>query len=67
MKDVYVKEGQTVTRQQKIGTMGNSGFVVPKPSASNPTAGTHLHYALYIGSPNKGGKHINPYTIYRKK
>lgn len=67
MKDVYVKEGQTVTRGQKIGTMGNSGYVVPKPTASNPTAGTHLHYALYIGSPNKGGRHINPYTLYRKK
>ena len=45
--------------------MGNTGNVYPIPKSSNPTAGTHLHYAVYIGNPSAGGYHINPMRIYR--
>ena len=47
LKDIYVKVGQVVSAGDKIATMGNSGFVVPAPTAANPTAGTHLHFAVY--------------------
>ena len=64
MKDIYVTEGQTVARGQQIGTMGNTGNVYPVPSASNPYAGTHLHFGVYIGTPYSGGYTINPYNLY---
>ncbi len=60
-----VVEGQTVTRGQRIGAMGNSGFVSPKPSASNPYAGTHLHFAFFYGPPGEGGQYTNPWNFYR--
>lgn len=65
MKKIYVKKGQIVARGQQIGEMGNTGWVVPKPTAARPTAGTHLHFSVYIGIPYHGGQHINPYRLYR--
>lgn len=65
MKKIYVKEGQTVSRGQQIGEMGNTGYVIPRPSAARPTAGTHLHFAVYIGPAYEGGYHINPWRLYR--
>lgn len=62
MKDVYVSEGQTVARGQKIGTMGNTGNVYPVPSSYNPYGGTHLHFSVRRGSPY--GSHINPLNLY---
>ena len=35
--------GKYFTSDQYIGMMGNTGYVIPKPTASNPDAGTHLH------------------------
>lgn len=64
MKDIYVSEGQTVARGQKIGTMGNTGNVYPVPSSSNPYAGTHLHFGVYIGMPYAGGYTISPLSLY---
>lgn len=64
MKDLTVKQGQTVERGQLIGHMGNSGHVVPAPTPSNPYAGTHLHFGVYIGVPYRGGYHINPMRLY---
>ena len=64
MKDIYVKEGQTVARGQKIGTMGNTGNVYPVPNSYNPYGGTHLHFGVYIGTPYAGGYTINPYNLY---
>lgn len=60
-----VVKGQTVSRGQKIGTMGNTGFVSPKPTASNPYAGTHLHFAFYYGPPGEGGQYTNPWNFFR--
>lgn len=62
LKDVYVKEGQTVARGQKIGTMGNTGHCEPAPTAKNPYAGTHLHFEIRQGSAY--GTKINPYKLY---
>ena len=64
LKDIKVKEGQVVSRGEVIGTMGNTGNVVPVPTYSNPYAGTHLHFALYIGEPYKGGYAVNPMRLY---
>lgn len=64
MSDLTVKTGQTVERGQVIGHMGNTGHVVPAPTPSNPYAGTHLHFALYIGEPYRGGYHTNPMRLY---
>ncbi|MBQ6282671.1 MAG: peptidoglycan DD-metalloendopeptidase family protein [Bacilli bacterium] len=52
----YVKAGDVVKRGQKIGAMGCTG---------SACTGTHLHFATYKGPPGRGGKHFNPYTIYR--
>lgn len=62
MKDVYVSEGQTVARGQKIGTMGNTGNVYPIPTSSNPYSGTHLHFSVRKGAPY--GASINPLGLY---
>jgi len=64
LKDIYVSKGQNVSRGQVIGTMGNTGNVSPAPSSSNPYAGTHLHFGLYIGEPYNGGYSINPMSLY---
>lgn len=64
LKDINVSEGQVVSRGQVIGTMGNTGNVVPVPTAGNPTGGTHLHFGLYIGEPYNGGYAVNPMRLY---
>lgn len=40
------------TKGQNIGAVGNSGFVIPAPTTSNPYAGTHLHID------------VNPYDLW---
>lgn len=62
LKDIYVSEGQTVARGQKIASMGNTGNVYPIPSSSNPYGGTHLHFGVRVGSPYGGT--INPLNLY---
>jgi len=47
--------GQEVNAGDTIGYVGNTGSVYPAPSAKNPTAGTHLHFAVL-----KNGSYINP-------
>lgn len=61
---VSVKVGDIVERGTKIGTMGNTGFVVPSPTSSSPYAGTHLHFSAYRGDPLKGGVAFDPLTLY---
>ena len=64
LKNIFVSVGDNVSSGQAIGTMGNTGNVIPIPTSSNPYAGTHLHFCLYIGEPYKGGYAINPMNLY---
>lgn len=64
LSSILVKEGLTVSRGQKIATMGNTGHVVPAPTPSNPYAGTHLHFGLWKGMPYGGGYAVNPMNIF---
>lgn len=64
LKDINVTVGQTVSRGQVIGTMGNTGNVIPVPTSSAPYLGTHLHFCLYVGVPFGGGYAINPMNLY---
>ena len=64
LKDIYVSVGDTVEAGQSIGTMGNTGYVIPAPTSSNPYGGTHLHFCVYIGDPDNGGYAINPFDLY---
>ena len=45
-----------VIKGTRIGLSGNSGFVIPKPTKSNPFAGTHVHVSLRIN-----GKFVDPH------
>lgn len=56
MATTYAKVGQTITRGQKIGTMGCTG---------SACTGTHLHIAFYRGKPGAGGVSFNGMTFYR--
>ena len=64
LKNIYVSVGDVVTSGQVIGTMGNTGNVIPVPTSRNSTSGTHLHFCLYIGEPYRGGYAINPMKLY---
>ena len=64
LKDIRVNVGDVVSRGQVIGTMGNTGNVIPVPTASAPYLGTHLHFCLYIGEPYNGGYAVNPMRLY---
>ena len=48
MKDRTVNVGDTVSKGEIIGHSGNTGRVNPMPSASNPLAGTHLHFEIRV-------------------
>ena len=64
LKSISVSVGNSVSRGQIIGTMGNTGNVIPVPTSSNPYAGTHLHFGLYIGEPYRGGYAVDPMRLY---
>lgn len=50
MSKYIVSKGQTLSRGQQLGKMGNSGF----------STGTHLHLGIYKGYPYIGGVAQNP-------
>lgn len=64
LKDIHVKVGDTVSKGQVIASMGNTGNVIPVPTATAPYLGTHLHFCLYIGEPYRGGYAVNPMRLY---
>ena len=64
LNTISVIPGQTVERGQKIGTMGNTGYVVPTPAYGTGYSGTHLDFGVWIGMPYAGGYHINPMSLY---
>lgn len=52
---MLVSKGQTVKQGQVIAYVGNTGNVSPKPTASNPHAGAHLHFEVWVN-----GTRVNP-------
>lgn len=59
LRSINVRPGDIVNMGTKIGAMGNTGFVIPAPSRSHPTAGTHLHFEVWYN-----GNVINPLNLY---
>ena len=55
LQNVEVNVGDSVKRGQIIGYMGSSGS----------STGTHLHFGVSNGYPNKGGSWINPMNLFR--
>ena len=48
MSDRTVSVGDKVVKGQVLGHSGNTGRVSPAPTASNPLAGTHLHFEVRV-------------------
>jgi murein DD-endopeptidase MepM/ murein hydrolase activator NlpD len=48
LKSRTVSVGQRVSGGQTIGYSGNTGRVNPPVTASNPYAGTHLHFEIRV-------------------
>ena len=51
----YVSVGDYVVQGQVIGLLGNTGNCWPRPTASNPVAGSHLHFEMRLN-----GNRVNP-------
>lgn len=50
-----VSPGQYVSQGQAIMQVGNTGNVLPRPTASDPLRGTHLHFEVRVN-----GRCVNP-------
>lgn len=50
-----VSVGQQVSQGQQIMRVGNTGNCLPRPIASEPTNGTHLHFEVIVN-----GRPVNP-------
>ena len=59
LNKIMVNVGDKVSAGDVIGTMGNTGNVIPVPQDSSSILGTHLHFVLWIGNPGNGGKRIS--------
>ena len=56
-----VQVGQKITVGDLLGSMGNSGYVMPRPNHLSPHLGTHLHAGLKIhGLSNEYGGFVDP-------
>lgn len=63
LNKINVKEGDRVNTGDVIGTMGNTGNVLPVPTSSTSTLGTHLHFVIEKESIN--GKYtVDPNLFY---
>ena len=49
-----------VKRGEVIAKAGNTGFVLPKPTESNPYAGTHVHVSLRINFNKNSRSFLDP-------
>lgn len=59
--------GDKVNTNSVLGKAGNTGFVFPKPTKTNPYAGTHLHFSIKInGITNPNYKDfVDPYEYLK--
>lgn len=64
LNKIYVSVGDVVNSGAVIASMGNTGYVIPARTASQPYNGTHLHFCLFKGEPYRGGYAINPFSVY---
>ena len=56
LKTMYVSVGQKVSQGTVIALVGNTGSAVyPRPTTSNPVAGSHLHFETRLN-----GSRVNP-------
>jgi len=62
----YVSVGQKVEQGDVIALVGNTGSAVyPKPTSSNPVAGSHLHFQMLLnGSPVNPEKYLPSPLVY---
>ncbi len=54
-RSISVSVGQKVKQGQVIAILGNTGNVSPRPTSSNPVAGSHLHFEVRVN-----GNRVNP-------
>lgn len=54
MSGVSVGRGQTVSKGQRVGRMGSSGY----------SSGSHLHFEVWKGPVWNGGRRVNPLGYY---
>ena len=54
LNNITVSPGQRVSRGQVLGGMGSSGS----------SQATHLHFGIYYGAPMRGGKPVDPLTLF---
>lgn len=68
MNAIYVQTGQKVNEGDPIGLSGNTGYVLPAPTAQNPNAGAHLHDELLIdGKYVDGEKYLKEHDMSADK
>ncbi len=60
LSKIIVKNGDSVVKGQKIGEMGNTGNVRPRPQSYKSTAGTHLHFEII----KSNGQKMNPNNLF---
>lgn len=65
LDSVSVAVGDMVRIGDQIGRQGNTGAVEPKPTPTNPTGGSHLHYEVRLESaPSYGFETETEPTTY---
>lgn len=64
LDNVNVNLGDKVIKGDLIGTMGNTGNVIPVPENEYSTNGTHLHFVLYKGDSYSNSTPVNPIMLF---
>lgn len=57
---LLVSVGAKVTQGQVIAKVGNTGNCIPRPTAANPVAGSHLHFEVRINGSRVNPEHYLP-------
>ncbi len=60
----YVSVGQQVNQGDVIALVGNTGTAVyPRPTSSNPVAGSHLHFQMLLNGSPVNPENYLPYPL----